>query len=286
MRGLAARNLICLGLLVTTSVPNPVPGRARQSSAATSSLTFEVASLKVHRLGEPVPPNLTGASARGCSGTDVAKSLVPMGRCVFRNAGLKVLIAYAFQVQAQRILGGPNWLDAIGYDLEAKAEEPATLDQLYLMLQTLLRDRFQLTFHRETKQVEGYVLVVGKNGAKLTQAAAKGPGSSFWTSIGPNTERLTVRNRPMSEFASRLEQGQPARPLPSLGHPVVDRTGLKGNFDYHLDLEWTIDSNGKRDGSAFPVFAAIQEQLGLKLESQKVPIEFFVIDSADKPTPH
>jgi uncharacterized protein (TIGR03435 family) len=69
-----------------------------------------------------------------------------------------------------------------------------------------------------------------------------------------------------------------------LGRPVLDKTGIRGGFDFTLDLEWTLDANGKRDPTGYPIFEAIQEQLGLKLESQKAPMEFFVIDHAEQPT--
>ncbi|HXB68132.1 MAG TPA: TIGR03435 family protein, partial [Candidatus Acidoferrales bacterium] len=172
-------------------------------------------------------------------------------------------------------VSGPGWLATERYDIVAKTSSPASDHQLRLMLQTLLADRFQLTFHRETKELPVYLLVTGKRGAKLHGAASGG-----LSSMRPAGGGLEFRNFTMTELAERLS----ARPF-SVDRPVLDETGLHGLFDFTMkladngaELKHTLEGM-ERGGSDFALFL---EPLGLKLQPQKGPVEILVIDRAEK----
>ena len=236
---------------------------------------FEVASVKPNQSGD-----------RGMSFGR------PPGRFTATNVTLKLLITYAYGVSDHQISGGPSWLNSERYDIVAKepADDPSvarTMPMLHenpgvaktmLMLQTLLSDRFQLRLLRETKELPGYALVVAKNGHKLHEGEGTGNGMR----IGRG--RITTQAISMDNFSKNLGR------LP--GRPVVDRTALKGKFAF--TLEWTPDpsqptgllgpSPAPVDDSGPSIFTALQEQLGLKLEPQKGPVEILVIDHVEKPS--
>ena len=143
------------------------------------------------------------------------------------------------------------------------------------MLQALLADRFKLTFHRQTKDLPVYALTVGKNGHKLHESEGDGPGS-----IKPNKLGVVAQRTTLAEAADLLSQ-----PLQT---PVVDMTGLTGRYDFSIDLAPYISGDLRRGpGDQAPdiiaiAMTAIQEQLGLKLEPRKAPIEMLVVDHAEK----
>jgi len=242
---------------------------------------FEVASVK------PSPPPLPGrfvqTVVRGGPGSS------DPGRATFENVDLFSLIAMAYDIQRYQ-LSGPEWLSAARFDIAAKIPQGATRDQYRLMLQNLLAERFKLAVHHETKEIRVYELVVAKNGPKLKEstvdpaAADNGPqppplGSSLPPGYnGPRAMQFTKVS--MERFVANLG-GQ-------LGQPVTDGTGLKGNYD--IKLRWTglqapaasepADIGGA--DSLPSIFSALQEQLGLKLEPRKAPIEYIVVDKAEK----
>jgi uncharacterized protein (TIGR03435 family) len=216
---------------------------------------FEVASVKV------TPPDSIGYT-----------SLSPPGahRFTATNATMQLLIEMAFGVEERQISGGPSWIDMEHYNVEAKPEGDKELsnEQLKPLLQQLLAQRFKLETHREIKDFHGYALVVAKGGPKLTAAA------------GASEQRYILRggvraqNVSMGWLAAAL-----ARPL---GHPVVDKTGIKGNYD--IKLEYAPDENDvSAAAAALPsIFTALQEQLGLQLKTQQVPVEMLVIDRVER----
>jgi uncharacterized protein (TIGR03435 family) len=205
------------------------------------------------------------------------------GRIRGRNVTLKRCVRGAYGVEEARILGGPNWVDEDRYDIEAEAVGPAGDRELMVMLQSLLAERFKLALHRETRALPGYALAVGKNGlkAKPSEPDALSRTSSGWGSI-------EAAGCSMAHLALKLSE--------VLHLPVADFTAVPGEFDFKL--EWTSDdlratppSGGDKPVAAVPdaasgpsIFAALQEQLGLKLESRKVPSEVLVIDYAEKPS--
>jgi uncharacterized protein (TIGR03435 family) len=219
-----------------------------------------------------------------------------------------MLLTLAYDVREFQISGGPGWISTERYDIMAKAgdasdsgssddprkmtdeQRKAVADQMRERLRALLAERFQLTSHRETKEQSVYALVVGKSGSKLQESQMK--------------EGDAGRGRMMMGRGQFSGQGVALQMLTQslssqLGRPVIDRTGLKGNFDFKL--EWTPDpgqSGGPFGGGLPPgadappppdsngpsVFTALQEQLGLRLESQKGPVEMLVIDKVEKPS--
>jgi uncharacterized protein (TIGR03435 family) len=194
----------------------------------------------------------------------------PPGAAEFtmRNANLEVLIGWAFKVGGfeKPITGKPSWMDSTFYEVAAKPEGDAGLsyEQLRPMVQELLKDRFHLAYHLEAGSAKGYALEVAKSGPKLTET--KGATQHAYMMSG----RLDAADVPMSTVAELVAH--------ALGQTVVDETGLKGNYDVvvkYAPMEAT-------DSSAPSIFAAVEEQLGLKLVSRTVPTESFVIDHVDR----
>lgn len=196
------------------------------------------------------------------------------GRLTAANVTLKRCIMGAYAVGPNQIVGGPSWLDSDRWEIIAKAEEPVGDHDLMFMLQTLLRERFKLTLHRESKPIKAYVLEVGKNGIKLE----KGDGQEAKTGGGRGS--IVAINSTMDHFAEVLAR--------QVDRPVLNHTGLAGVFN--LKLQWTPESfsavkpvdNSAVDGPS--LFTAIQEQMGLRLRSQKEPVDVLVIDHAERPS--
>jgi uncharacterized protein (TIGR03435 family) len=188
------------------------------------------------------------------------------------------------------LTGGPSWIRSERFEIQARIPEGApryTLDQfmrgdapgLEKMLQSLLADRFNLMVHKETKQVAGYALVPGKGGAKLTQSSAKDKRAlGVRRESGPNgkvSNKLIARKIEMRDFAFLL--------LLTTQRPVIDRTGLTGEFNFDLEFA-PFDSDGTADSDSPSLFTAIQQSLGLRLETAKTPLNALVIDGAQRPT--
>jgi uncharacterized protein (TIGR03435 family) len=208
------------------------------------------------------------------------------------NTTLRDLITFAYGLHARQITGGPGWVESERYDISAKPDQPGipNVPQLKNMVQKLLAERFQLAFHREKKELSAYAITTAKTGPKIskTQGAGSLPG---FGGRGPGA--VAVRNSTMGEFADFLQSRVVDR-------PVVDETGLTDRYDFQL--RWTPDGSppaGAGAGAnAAPVapaaadtadtppdlFAAVQQQLGLKLESTKAPVEVMVIDRVQKPS--
>jgi uncharacterized protein (TIGR03435 family) len=188
---------------------------------------------------------------------------------------MALLIAMAFGVDSNKIEGKASWLDSESYDVVAKPAGDRVLSNAELrpLLQHLLQERFQLATHWEKKESSGYALVVAKGGAKLqpgqtgktAKTAKDGPATAFIMQDG-----LVGPSLSMQTFAGMLSS--------PLKQPVVDRTGITGNYDIRLRFA----PEGSTDSSLPSIFTAVQEQLGLKLEQQKVPIEILVIDHVEK----
>jgi uncharacterized protein (TIGR03435 family) len=211
---------------------------------------------------------------------------------VARNHALKTLIAAAYNLSPRAISLGPAWIDSDHYDILAKApgEVRPNLNEQMSMLRRLLADRFKLTFHREQKELSIYALTVAKNGLKLKEstvspdASPEGPPPLIFV-VSPQLVRLPGHNATMAELASVMQRA-------ALDRPVIDKTGISGRYDF--DLEWTPDETqfggalGKppsTDDEAKPyLFAAIQQQLGLRLEATKGMVEVLVVDGAERPT--
>jgi uncharacterized protein (TIGR03435 family) len=194
------------------------------------------------------------------------------------NVPLKVLLGQIFRLKDYQILGGPAWIDSEPWDIDAKAAAPATSEQKDQMMTALLADRFQLRFHRESRQMPIYRLVLAKGGSKLTPAHEQDATHRWGTTPGPSS--LEMKGASMQEFAWWLSA--------QLQQPIVESTGLTGRYD--LKLQWAQDDNPAPSGDAapdavrLPVFAAIELQLGLKLEPGRGPVDVLIVDHVERPT--
>jgi uncharacterized protein (TIGR03435 family) len=231
--------------------------------------TFEVASVK------PSAPDVRGTNVHMPNGTFNATGMTA-----------KNCIGLAYDVQPFQLEGGPSWIGDQRYDVVAKLpagtvngpQDPERMNRMRAALQALLADRFQLAIHRETKLVPAYALVLAKSGFKLKETADDGRG----VDISSNRGKLVAQRISMATLARNLSG--------NMGSPVMDMTGINGIFD--LTLEWTPDEvrspakpgTEAAEPSLGPsIFDALQEQLGLKLEKQKAPVEMIVIDRIEKP---
>ena len=179
----------------------------------------------------------------------------------------KSLIAYAYDVRDFQVSGGPSWVGSDEYDIVAKPEGEAGNERILAMARGLLAERFNLTLHHESKEMPVLALVVAKGGPRLHPSVGTG---------GPEVRggrgRLVARKVTMALFAAQLAGRV-------LGRPVLDRTGIAGEFD--VDLQWTPDESRDLGPS---IFTALQEQLGIKLESQKGSVDVLVVDHVERPS--
>jgi uncharacterized protein (TIGR03435 family) len=232
-------------LVAPLSLPSqiPTPPPARP--------TFEVASV---RLGTPGSPS--SFSAPGAA------------QFTATNISLAVLISMAYGLDGDyQFAGKPGWLDSQTYDVFAKPEAgqpPLSYQQFKPLLQELLQQRFHLAVHRETRDLPGYALTVAKGGPKLQ------PGSGATEQIYILPNGIRGQALPLPLFAALL-----SRPV---GRPVADRTNIQGNYNIRLEYAPTTAT----DSELPSIFTALQEQLGLRLEPQKVPVEMLIIDHADR----
>jgi uncharacterized protein (TIGR03435 family) len=227
----------------------------------------------------------------------------PGGRLVADNRTLKFLVSVAFGVKEFEVQGGPSWVDSDHFDIAAKAGTDASFPEMLPMLQALLEDRFKLAVHRETKEQSVYVLAAAKGGLKLPDPKEGGcvprsPDGKPPVRISGQPPPvicggLRVRFNGLDGF--RISMEQLAGLLSEMtGRRVVERTGFPGVFD--ASLKWSPDQStagmekmvgpppASIDMSGPSIFTALQDQLGLKLESQKAPVEIVVIDHAETPT--
>jgi len=244
------RLLSAIGFAGLLAVAAPCGWTQSQRSEAQMP-AFEVASVRA------VPAGRAGQT-----------TMSPFGAAQFAttNASLEYLIQLAFDVRGQQIAGKPGWLSSELYDISAKPEGDGGLsyEQLKPLLQQLLMQRFHLAIHRETKNMPGYALVVAKGGPKLE--ASK--GTSGMGAI--MADGLRAQNISMQGIAAMLW-------FPA-GAPVIDKTGIMGTYDISLSFA----PEGSADSALPSLFTAVQEQMGLKLEAQKVPVQMLVIDHVDK----
>jgi bla regulator protein blaR1 len=231
--------------------------------AQTTVPSFEVASVK------PSAPD--GYPSAG---------LFPGGRYVSNHNAVYFLILSAYHIQIHQLSGGPGWIYEDRFDVQATAGHSVRNDELRLMLQKLLAERFKLEVHRESKETAGYALALAKRGPKLepsgTDVSAK---RGFpWLVLSRNSRRITPAKTTMKEFAEWLSG--------VLKAPVTDETGLEGSYKFSLEYE-IPDARPEQSPGAIEspsIFTAVQEQLGLKLEPRKGTMEILVIDHIERPS--
>lgn len=223
---------------------------------------FEVASVK------PSPPSPDGRIS--------SQMKMDPGRITLTNVTLKRIIVSAYDMKEHQILG-PDWIENQRYDIVATMQRDSTGDEVLRMLRKLLGERFHLTFRRESRELPVYALVIAKTGHKLKEVDF-GKSSS---SLQPG--KLDAHGVPMENFTSMLSR--------MIDRPVIDQTNLKGFFDFKL--EWTPDDPAAASRPGEPgaivdsavgpnLVVALQQQLGLKVEPRKAPVEVLVIDRVEK----
>ena len=194
-----------------------------------------------------------------------------------RNASFRACIAWAYHVFDYQIQG-PDWMGNERYDITAKSAGEVPEDQLRLMLQGLLADRFKLSLHRLTKEQPAYVLLIAKGGPKFKESATDGE-----VSVDPQPAKMAVvvQRAPVSQLIEGLSG--------ILRAPIIDQTGLKGKYDVTINVAKYIpqieESRGAGGAPLDPIpilMTGLQEELGLKLESRKMPVDLVIVDRAEK----
>ena len=256
---------------------------AAQSPAPTATRpTFEVASIRRNTSADQ------RASVRG----------EPGGRVTISNNTLFNIIRNAYNVQGFQIVGGPDWINTDRWDIVAKADGDVPQQQLMVMLQNLLADRFHAAIRRDSREMPVYALIPARADARLgpqltpatidcaaLAAAARTTGAAPPPPLPNGRPACGIRTAPGMLMAGGSLLSDVARNLAgATGRIIVDKTGLRGRYD--LELKWTQDPLQGSSIDAFEggsLFTAIQEQLGLKLEAQRSPVDVLVIDSAERP---
>ena len=275
----------CLAALITLTGPISAQSPAAPKPPAAERLTFEVASIKRNVSGDQ------GSQIR----------VQPGGQIVVTNNSLFNLIRNAYGTQRFEMVPGPqlpSWIDSDRWDIIAKppADAPLREEQMQLRLRSLLEDRFKLDARREMREMPIYALTIVRSDGQLgpqmkpsgdecaAAARARAAGESApplppggFCGTRANNGTVSMRGVPLSNFVRNLGG--------MTGRFVIDKTGLAGPFD--LDLQWTPDQalgagGALTDGTS--LFAAIQEQLGLRLEAQRAPVEVLIVNSAERPT--
>ena len=229
---------------------------------------FEVASITPCKPGTPENPLLHMGAMQFVS---------PGGRFTASSTSLKYLIEWAYGIQSNQLTGGPSWLDTEMYDIAAKAEgNPSTAD-MKLMLQKLLNERFKLKLHQEQKRMTAYVISTARNSAKLTPVKEGETHAMRFAPInGPDQKQagyhITGTRYTVADVAALFSR--------QIGRVIVDQTGLDGEFDFTVDL--MPDDSRTSPVEETLLLTALREQLGFTVKAQTLPVNVFVIDSAEK----
>lgn len=287
---LVVAGLAALAVPIVVGILNAPPMRAQSANPRPA---FEVASIK-----------------RNTSST-VGESMHIQrgGRFDVQNMPLRYIIWNAYRLSNYQISGGSAWIDSERYDIFAKSDGDSSPDELLLMLRTLLEDRFGLKVHRGTQQGPVYVMTVAKGGLRMQHAEGTcvprdpnhpppqtPPGQkppNYCGNMRRSSQTLNGRGAPMGVVAGVTPLGTLSGQLSSiLDRKVIDKTGLTGIFDFNL--EWTLTpvaappdgsaTSASNDAVGPSIFTALQEQLGLRLESAKGPVDMLVIHHVERPS--
>jgi uncharacterized protein (TIGR03435 family) len=256
----SVRTLISVLVLALEIGPRAIDVTAQ----ASSQQDFEVASIK-----RSEPGNLRGSTFEFLLG----------GGLRIANATLRAILETAYDVREFQILGGPGWVNSERYDILARSADATNdIKAVRLRLQALLRQRFNLEVHRETRELPEYALEVAKKGPKLIQDNASNSLNNARTGIQQSCSQMIGTNTTMANLSLMLAR--------QLDRPVLDRTGLTGK--YNFQFTWTPDTgpcSGSPESSNAPsIFTALEETLGLRLDSIKGPVDSLIIDHAERPS--
>jgi uncharacterized protein (TIGR03435 family) len=259
--------LFAISVFALGACPAQSPAAAQANSAPSAAPEFDVAAIHPHT---PAPH-------------ERSHIMDSNGRFATVNVDLKTIIQWAYDLPQSRIVGGPSWLGSARWDIEAKADNALDTQKSYdpeaarlekrRMVKALLADRFHLAVHQETRELPIYDLVVAKSGAKFLATKADGSKFDRWN----GHMEIQGGDNTVAVLAEELAE--------TLGRVVVDNTGITGR--YKIALTWTPDdrvappSGASADDAGPSIFTALQEQLGLKLESDKGPVQVLVIHNAE-----
>jgi uncharacterized protein (TIGR03435 family) len=248
-------NKIVLHALLALTTLRAAAAQAPQAPTA-GAFSFDAASIKVNNSGE----------------RPTSMRTLPGGRIEGTNRTLKLLIQNAFELQDFQIVGGPEWIDSARFDVVATANRDVTAAERSAMMRALLADRFKLATHTERRDASIYALRLARLDGRLGAGLKKATDDArdgFRESEGTLTTQRTSMARLVRELTSYA------------GRPVVDETGLAG--EWALTLTWAPDA-AAGDANLTSIFTAMREQLGLKLDPTRGPVEMLVIDRAEKPS--
>jgi uncharacterized protein (TIGR03435 family) len=243
------------------------PATARQQTDAKEPLVFDVAAVK------PTPPDQRGGIVHQLPGGQSYEAI---------GASLRVIMTVAYTVTDRQISGGPDWINSDRWNIEAKSERRGTSDELHAALAALLEERFKLKVRHETRELPVYILTVDKKGSKMP---VHDPADLKHEPIGGGPGGLSGENATMNYFAFFLSR--------ILDLNVIDRTELPDHYDvkFHFVPDAATFGRGGGDGAAIPampdgpdIFTALREQLGLRLEKGRGPVDYLVIEHAEKPS--
>ena len=259
------RNLLCVLAMTGIALSTPLVAFAQGSRSAS---TFEIAD--VHPSPRPDIAELSGGLMRG-------------GRYILRHATMLDLVRMAYDVDAKKVLGGPNWLELDRFDIRAKVPAGTTSTTVKPMLRALLAERFGLVAHRDTKPVQAWALTAGKH--PLLKRSDSSAESGCTSKESNELVNLKCRNVTMPEFVSSLRRGDGGIWYYLTDNLVVDRTDLAGAWDFDLkySARWNTSVAGTRIVSLFDAI----DKLGLKLDASMVPVPVVVIDRVNRtPAPN
>jgi uncharacterized protein (TIGR03435 family) len=241
--------------IICVLIAAPLVWSQERAASSQPRVAFDAVSVK------PTPPNRDQLFDSYCAGG---------GRFTIRGTPLLSPIAWAYGVNKAQIDGVPGWLNSFGtYDIEAVAGRPISRDECRTMVQALFEERFKLRMHRETRTVPVFALTFAKNGPKFA-------AGDKVTINGAVKQVTTERGDPVGWTMARL-----ANYLASdrfVQRPIVDRTTLSGTYGFTLNYS-IVDGDGRPD-----IFAALPDQLGLRLQATKAPVEVWVVDHIERPS--
>jgi uncharacterized protein (TIGR03435 family) len=269
-----------------TQGPSPLPLVLAKSTAETA---WEIPA-------PPAPPKLMAADADPAfdvatikpnpSGENNLRQLTMNGRSFkIRNGSLDDLLTFAYNVQVRQIVGGPEWISSDRYDIDAvpdKEGEPS-VEQMRVMMRKLLAERFALKFHSEKREMEAFVLGIGKGGEKLSATQGNGTLPGFGMGKGKGGVRLNIGNATMDEFASFLQ-------MQVVDLPVVNRTALTARYDFNVTFvpdDSMFHGHAPKipeDEASAPSLLDAVQLLGLKLSAEKTAVGVIVVDHVEKPS--
>jgi uncharacterized protein (TIGR03435 family) len=234
------------------------------------SPAFEVASITPCKPGTPEPPG---------EHMGMVQFTYPGGRFNGRATTLKYLIEWAYGILPAQHSGGPSWMGVQRFDVVAKAEGNATDREMKLMVRTLLAERFKLKFHMESREVPVIIVSLGKNEPKLfPPKEGEKYGIRIIPQMGPDQKptsfHVVATRFPLAQLNETFSR--------QIDRVIVDQTGLKGDFDFSIDM--TPDERTPNPLDPTIVLSAMRDQLGLTVKSQKSPVDFYVIESAEIPS--